>query len=83
MNRYSIKDLFGLNYDGDVLNACCSDRNLYSFLMKELECEKNIFALQLKESCEFLLGELYTGSNFKRNTGGVNLLKRLLRSSVF
>ena len=57
-SRYSLSDIFGLNYDGDVLNACCTDRNFYSFLMKELKRDKNIlsgswmkFAVFLSEGC--------------------------------
>lgn len=82
-SRYSLSDTFGLNYDGDVLNACCTDRNFYSFLMKELKKDKNIFIRQLSELCSFLIGRLYMENNAAERIKHGNVFKRFLRSSIY
>lgn len=82
-SRYSLYNIFGLNYDGDIINACCTDKNFYSFLMKEIKGEKNIFVKQLNEICGFLIERLYMErSDVDRKKYG-NILKRFLRSSVY
>jgi hypothetical protein len=58
-SRYSLSNVFGLNYDGDVLNACCTDKDFYSFLIKEIKRDRNGYANQLTNICEFLVSELY------------------------
>ncbi|HOS70342.1 MAG TPA: hypothetical protein PL076_09570 [Bacillota bacterium] len=81
--RYSLSDTFGLNYDGDVLNACCTDRNFYSFLMKETKREKNVFVKQLSEICRFLIGRLCIENNAADKIRRRNIFKKFLRSSIY
>ena len=82
-SRYSLSDIFGLNYDGDALNACCTDRNFYSFFMKETKREKNIFIKQLSEICRFLIERLSMGNNAADRIKHRNIFKRFLRSSIY
>ncbi len=63
---YSLADVFGLNYDGDILNACCKERNLYSFTVKNIMSKKNTYTRQLKEICGFLSKRL----NIESKKGG-------------
>lgn len=81
-SRYSLSDTFGLNYDGDILNACCTDRNFYSFLMKELKRDKNIFVRQLDEICRFLIGRLCLGSNSAHRMSNENVFKKFLKIGI-
>jgi len=82
-NRYSLSDIFGLNYDGDALNACCTDKNFYSFLMKEAKREKNIFIKQLSEICRFLIEGLCMGNNAADRIKHGNIFKKFLKSSIY
>lgn len=84
-SKYSLSNVFGLNYDGDVLNACCSDKNFYSFLMKEIKRDKNKYVKQLTEVCDFLAGELklYMEDNPADGIKYGSIFKRLLRSSLY
>lgn len=82
-SKYSLSNIFGLNYDGDVLNACCADKNFYSFLMREIKREKNGYVKQLTDICEFLVNEFYMGNKAAESVMHGNMFKRLLRSSIF
>lgn len=82
-NRYSLSYVFGLNYNGDVINACCTDKNFYSFLMKEIKRDKSIFVKQLNEICTFLIERLY---GEKSTVGAIkqrNFFRKFLRSSIY
>jgi hypothetical protein len=82
-SRYSLSNVFGLNYDGDVLNACCADKDFYSFLIKEMKRDRNGYANQLIDICEFLVGELYMENTTVESGRHGNKFKRFLRSSIF
>jgi hypothetical protein len=82
-SKYSLPKTFGLNYDGDVLSSCCTDKNFYSFLMKEIKREKNEYVRQLAEICDFLVDALYMEKYSVDNLKNGGLFKRLLRSSLF
>ncbi|MHB1393967.1 MAG: hypothetical protein ACYCYE_13010 [Clostridia bacterium] len=82
-SKYSMSKTFGLNYDGDVLNSCCTDKDFYSFLMKEIKREKNDYVKQLADICDFLVDALYKEKNTTNNIQNRGLFKRLLRSSLF
>lgn len=82
-NRYSLSSVFGLNYDGDVLNACCADRNFYSFVMKEIKRGKNGFSRQLIDICECLTERFCAENNTSDGIRYGSIFKKLLRSSVF
>jgi hypothetical protein len=81
--KYSLPNIFGLNYDGDVLNACCIEKDFYSFLMKEIKRERNDYVMQLIDICYYLSGELCIGKNAAEDIRYGSLIKRLLRSSLF
>lgn len=83
MSKYSLSKTFGLNYDGDVLNSCCTNNDFYSFLMKEIKRDKNEYVHQLSEICDSLLDELYMGKNAVNGIKDKGIFKRLLRSSLF
>lgn len=82
-NRYSLPRVFGLNYDGDVLSACCMERSFYSFVMKELKRGKSNYARQLNELCGFLINELSLGTAVPDTAGYERVFRKLLRSSIF
>lgn len=82
-SKYSLSNIFGLNYDGDVLNACCADKNFYSFLMKEIKREKNSYVKQLTYICDFLIEALYLENITPDREKHRNIFKRLVRSSLY
>lgn len=81
--KYALKEVFGLNYDGDVLNACCTERDFYSFLMKEMKRGKNEYVKQLAYICDYLIEELSMEKNCSDGMRDGSLFKRLLQSSIF
>jgi MinD-like ATPase involved in chromosome partitioning or flagellar assembly len=83
ISKYSLSKTFGLNYDGDVLNSCCTDNDFYSFLMKEIKREKNEYVKQLADICDFLIDALYMEKNTANSIKNRGIFKRLLRSSLF
>ncbi len=82
-NRYSLSNIFGLNYDGDVMNASCTDKDFYSFVMKEIKRDKNIYIKQLTDICEFLVNELYNENKAADSVRHGNMFRRFLRSSIY
>lgn len=82
-SRYSLDNAFALNYDGDVLNACCTDKAFYSFLIKELKRGKNAYVRQLSEVCDFLVNELFLEDSHEDRIKNPGILKRLVKSSLF
>lgn len=82
-SKYLLSDIFGLNYDGDVLNACCTDKDFYSFLMKEIKRDRNDYVKQLTDICEFLISELYMENKAADSIKYGNIFKRLIRSSIY
>jgi len=82
-SKYSLSNIFGLNYDGDVLNACCADKNFYSFLMKEIKCEKNSYVKQLTDICDFMIEALFMENINSGKPRYVNIFKRLVKSSLY
>lgn len=82
-NKYSLSNIFGLNYDGDVLNACCTDKDFYSFLMKEIKREKNIYVSQLTDICDFLINELYLENSAAESNRYRSIFRRLVKSSIY
>ena len=82
-SKYSLANAFGLDYDGDVLNACCTDMVFYSFLMKELKRDKNGYVKQLSEVCNFLISELYMEDNSADGIRCEGIFRRLIRSSLY
>jgi len=82
-SKYSLSNIFGLNYDGDVLNACCTDKNFYSFLMKEIKCEKNSYVEQLTDICDFLIEALYMENITTGKPKYGNIFKRLVKTSLY
>lgn len=81
--KYSIRSAYGLNYDGDVLDACCTNLNFYSFMIKELKKSASEYAGQISDICEYLADRLYP--EWKNETGvkGHRIFGRLLKSSLF
>ena len=82
-SKYSLSNVFGLNYDGDVLDACCTDKDFYSFLMKEIKRGKSGYIKQLTDICEFLISKLYMEKSIEDSVRYGNLFKRLVRSSLY
>ena len=82
-SKYSLSRAFGLNYDGDVLNACCMDKNFYSFLMKEIKRGKDGYVKQLNDICSFMVSELCKEESTSDSIRYGSLFKRLLRSSLY
>lgn len=82
-NKYSLSNIFGLDYDGDVLNSCCTDKDFYSFLMKEIKRDRNAYVGQLTDICEFLASELYMGNIAADRVRKGNMFKKFLRSSIY
>ncbi|HYE82547.1 MAG TPA: hypothetical protein VEG39_10350 [Clostridia bacterium] len=80
--RYSLSRIFGFNYDGDVINACCMEKDLYSFLMKELKRGKGGYVKQLHELCSFLISELCIEEAVQDSISYGGVFRRLLRSSI-
>lgn len=82
-SRYSLPSVFGLNYDGEVLDSCCTDRNFYSFLSRELKTGKSEYVRQLSDICGFLAGRLgmpiYTEGNLKE----AGIFKRFFKAASF
>ncbi len=82
-SSYSLTKTFGLNYDGDVLNACCSNRNYYSFVIKEMKCRRNLYVSQLIGVCEFLLKEISMEADEPDRAGYGRVFKKLIRSALY
>lgn len=82
-SRYSLSNSFGINYDGDVLIACCTDSDFYSFLMREIKRDKNAYVKQLTAICEFLVRQLNMENKAAESMRYRNIFKRLLRSSIY
>lgn len=57
--KYDFEASFGLNYNGDVFDACCRRRQFYSFMMDELAREKAVFGSQVTDICDYLIERLY------------------------
>jgi cellulose biosynthesis protein BcsQ len=82
-SRYKISDIFGLNYDGDILNACCAEKNFYSFLMNEIKLERNSYVKQLMDICSYLSEELCMEKSTIDYIASGGFIKRLLRISLY
>lgn len=81
--KYNFRNAYGLEYDGDVLTACCTDMNFYSFMIRELNRDNSAFAGQISDVCSFMLDKLYPEENRKTMIKEPRLFSRLLKSSVF
>jgi hypothetical protein len=81
--KYSIRNAYGLNYEGDVLNACCMDFNFYSFMIRELKRSASEYSAQISRICEFVGDKLYPEGKSESGVKGQRLLGRLLKSSIF
>lgn len=81
-SKFSLSDVFGIDYDGDVLNACCTHKDFYSFIIREIKRNKNIYVKQLSEVCSFLLREVDIQENAAEGIKNVGLFKRLINSSL-
>jgi hypothetical protein len=82
-SRYSLSHAFGLDYNGELLNACCTDRAFYSFCMKELNSRRRGYIKQLDDICSFLASDL---SMAEKSTEGMNYgasHKRLRKISLY
>jgi len=81
--RYGLKKAFGFEYDGDLLNACCSDRKLYSFLTGRSGDRSCIYMRQLDAICSFVAGELSLAEKHTGAGSAGGLLNRLRRISLY
>jgi CO dehydrogenase nickel-insertion accessory protein CooC1 len=79
----SLSDVFGMDYDGDVLSACCTHKDFYSFFMKEIKRDKNGYIRQLSDVCSFLLRELNIEDSAEDCVKHSGIFKRLIRSSLY
>ncbi len=82
-SRYSLFHTFGLDYDGELLNACCTDRAFYSFLMKKLNGRKKGYIKQLNDICSFIAGELSMGEKSAESSSYGAPHKRFRRISLY
>lgn len=82
-SRYSLRKSFGLDYDGDLLNACCTDKNFYSFFMNRVKCRKSDYMKQLSDICSFIAGELSIVENDNESIMHESLLNRFRRISLY
>jgi len=83
LNRYGLKNIFGIEYDGDMLNACCSDRKLYSFYAKRHTDRNYEYMRQLENICSFVAGELSLGGNHAEDAAAGGIFRRLRRISLY
>jgi MinD superfamily P-loop ATPase len=81
--RYSLCKPLGLNYDGDLLNACCADRNFYSFIMRKLKGIKNDYMQQLNDICSFIISELSIEEKSNESIRQGSLTKRFHKISIY
>lgn len=82
-SRYSIYKTFGLNYEGDLLNACCMDKSFYSFFMKKINCRKCDYMQQVNDICSFIVSELSIEEKANEGILHGSLLKRFRRISLY
>lgn len=83
LKRYGIKNLFGFEYDGDMLNACCSERKLYSFFNRRYGDKNYDYMRQLEDICSFVAGELSLAGKHTETTASGGIFRRLRRISLF
>lgn len=81
--RYGLKKAFGFEYDGDLLNACCSDRKLYSFLTRRSGDRSCVYMKQLEAICSFVAGELSLAEKHAEAGSDGGLFSRLRRISLY
>lgn len=81
--KYGIRNAFGLNFDGDVFNACCMNLNFYSFMSRELERGKSPYAHQISDICEYIVQRLYPEEQREEIERGHRRFGRLLKSGMF
>lgn len=79
--KYDIENAYGLNYDGDVLTACCMNRKFYSHMSKELKKRKSAYAEQISDICGYLMDKLYEEELMENNVQNHRALGKLLKSS--
>lgn len=48
---FSMDSVYGINYDGDLLNSCCIDRRMYSFFMNNFGSRRNECMQQINRLC--------------------------------
>jgi hypothetical protein len=82
-SKFSLPNVYGMDYDGNVLDSCCTHKDFYSFLMKEIKRGKNGYIKQLSAICSFMLGELNIEDNVEDSIKYSGILKRLIRSSLY
>lgn len=81
--KYSLCKTFGLNYNGDLLNACCTDRKFYSFFMKKLKGIKSDYMQQLNEICSFIANELSIEKKVNESVKQGSLPKMFRKISIY
>ena len=76
--KYGFKSAYGFAYDGNIINVCCKQRKMYSYIQDELYKENHVFPQQLKEFSEEVIRKLELECEFveKPKPG---LLKSLFR----
>lgn len=82
-SRYSLCHTFGLDYDGELLNACCTDRAFYSFCMKKLNSRKHEYIKQLNDICSFIAVELSMAGKSAEGSSYGAQHKRFRRISLY
>lgn len=48
---FSMDRVYGINYDGELLNSCCIDRRMYSFFMNKFDSRRGECMQQLNQLC--------------------------------
>lgn len=76
--HFGFEQIMGVCYDGDILKACCHDRNFYSYLCGGIKHSENIFIQQVTDVCEYLIERLNIEAVLKqeKNSFISKLLKR-------
>lgn len=83
LSKYGMKNLFGFEYDGDMLNACCSDRKLYSFFTIRYGNRNYDYMRQLEGICSFVANELSLVGKHTETSAAGGIFRYLRRISLY
>jgi hypothetical protein len=56
--KYGFKYAYGFAYDGNIINVCCKQRKMYSYIQEELYKDNHVFPQQLREFSEEVIRKL-------------------------
>ena len=80
---FSLDGVYGLDYDGNLLNACCIDRKMYSFFMNRFSSRKYEYMQQLNMLCGFVEEKLGIIGNYDEVELSASLFSRFRKISLY